>query len=318
MQRIKAVTSWPFFLPLFVFGIFHMTAASTQENKFPVVLSTTKTIQSMINPFGRNNEFVTGTEKGLPTWIDTSEQEIKQEGILERQDPQTRKAIRDLLEKAGNPENMKPYYIFSQDEKRMLFQDGNMSVKLFDLKKRAVTSELTIPKAGETHLDSKVNVAEIAYFLFTPENDVIIEMQLPRFYTEKNLSSYGRFSEPALLTYCWNPASGKVTFPEPWTIKGAYTLKHWLSPDRRYLAVIRVPYDAEKFSISEDGTTKEHLCFFDLTTNEMVGEIVGNLLSVRFSEDWKTVDVVSWEDKQKDSYLGITTCYDLSVLEETK
>ncbi|MDR1478964.1 MAG: hypothetical protein LBJ00_08480 [Planctomycetaceae bacterium] len=180
-------------------------------------------------------------------------------------------------------------FVFDKNGKKLLFQDGRVTIYCFDLEKRLITSRFEVPLRGDES-ESIAIAYEIESFFFTPSSDVVVQMRMPYAIIRNDSGTQKTPTSPLKMTYLWNPIDGKISFAKPWISDRQYALKHWISPDERIVAILSVEYDPNDFTIYNSNQSYAKLDFWDIKNNKLLKSIEDkNISSVIFSSDWRFV-----------------------------
>ena len=188
------------------------------------------------------------------------------------------------------------HFAFSPDEKYFYFQDGHNEICCVDLKQRLMTSRLHIPDPDRN------SIYKIDTFFLTPDEKIVIQSKLPDFFYYHNVSMMPQGDvRPPVLSSVWNPVDNTVTYPHPWVKEGAYTLRHWISPDKKIVATYYIEYDPDDDYriVRRRAEAPDTLAFWDISTGKLLHKIEGNITRVDLSPDWKFLGITSWEEGEK-------------------
>ena len=187
-------------------------------------------------------------------------------------------------------------FAFSPDERYFFHQDNQNEICCIDLNNGLMTSRFRLQK-----MDPRT-ASTIATFFLTPDDNIVVQLALPIYYYSPTREFRPpSVDHPLVLTSLWNPIDNTVTYPEPWVKEGAYTLRHWISPDKKIVATYYVDYDPDDdYRIARRREeAPDTLAFWNIDTGKLLHKIEGNITNVNFSSDWKHVDVTSWEEGEK-------------------
>ena len=208
------------------------------------------------------------------------------------------------------------HFAFSPDEKYFYFQDGHNEICQVDLEQRMMTSRFTTQYQPNDTIDRFVNRDfVIDSFFLAPDGNIVVQAPLGHYYYYCN-PAFGPSSpssrRPQKLTSVWNPFENTVTYPHPWVKEGAYTLRHWISSDKKIVATYSIDYDPDDYRIAyRREEAPDTLAFWDIDTGKLLQKIEGNITKVDFSPDWRFVDIISWEEGEK--IIQTTTRYSLKL-----
>jgi hypothetical protein len=201
-----------------------------------------------------------------------------------------------------------PNFLFSHDETHFFYRDSYKEIVCVDLKKR-----LTISCFSTSRKNNFLDFRAIDDFFITPDNNVVIQAKIPEYYYQSSPSLSPLEIKPYTLTYIWNPLDNSVTYPKPYVKEGAYTLKHWISPDKKIIATYYVDYDSQNFSIAQRRReAPDTIAFGDISTGNLLHKIEGNITSVNFSPNWKLINITTLEEKEH-KVIQTTTKYSITI-----
>lgn len=183
-------------------------------------------------------------------------------------------------------------FVFDKDSKKLLFQDGRITLYCFDLERRLITSRFEVPLRGDE--PERIAIAyEIESFFFTPTNEVVVYMRMPiaaMLYSGVQSPP----QKPLKMTYLWDPKNEKISDKKPWIFDHEYALKYWISPDESTVAILSIEYNPNNFTIINPKEKSMKLRFWDIKNNKLLMTLIDNeICSVIFSKDWHLVDIIT-------------------------
>ena len=216
--------------------------------------------------------------------------------------------------KRSSPQIHSQRYVFSENSSRLLFQSDAKTIVCFDLEKQSEIGRFC--DEGKYDEFTALSSRGIAYYFFYDQsNKVIVQYSLPPRMAEMNPTAILPIKAPYEMTYSWDLESGAISYPKPWIKEGAYTLKHWVSPDKKTLATYYINYDPENwFRAYRSEKSRDTLALWDIESGKLLDMLEGNISSVQFSESWSDVVVKfdSWD--RKNSKPDVTTPVTSSVI----
>ena len=192
-------------------------------------------------------------------------------------------------------------YVFSENSSRLLFQSDVKTVVCYDMEKQSEIGRFR--DEGKYDEFTGMSSRDLAYYFFYDNsNKVIVQFCLPPRLAAMNPTAVLPLEAPYEMTYSWDLESGAISHPKPWVKEGAYTLKHWVSPDKKTLATYYINYDPEDwFRAFQTEKSRDTLALWDIESGELLDMLEGNISSVQFSESWNDVLVKfdSWDPKDR-------------------